>query len=142
MPRVRTRYVADNSDFRKHMMSDVVQDPATEVAKELIPIAQAFAPESDPDEKGSGDGTRYQDHFFVDETVIVIVDQGHANPRRAARVVNDSDYAAQVEYSEGVREGGKRRPQGGTHGGRIPARPLGRAGAFYSPDAYRGGAPK
>ena len=138
--RRRARYVANNSDFRKHMMSGVISEMSVEAAKDVIPIAVAFSPESDPSEKGSGDGTRYQDHFFVDTTVVVIQDGDFSNPRQAARVVNDSQYAAQVEFNEGQRPQGVRRKQGGTHG-TTPNRPLGRAGAFFSPETFRGGRP-
>lgn len=141
MPVRRVHYVANNASFRLHMMGQDTQDAATSASRDIMGIAEAFAPASTPAEKGSGDGTRYEDHFFVDETVVVLQDGAFTNPRRAARVVNDARYAQQVEFGEGTRATPEdRRPQKGTHG--TPARPLGRAGAFFSPTDYIGGPPQ
>lgn len=139
MARVKTWYVADNSGMRKHMLSGDVSDAAVGAARDIIPIAQAFAPESDPAEKGAGDGTHYEDHFSVDKVVVTIQDGTFSNPRRAARVVNDAEYAAQVEFGTRPASFGQRK-QGGSHG--TPARPLGRAGAFFPGGKYRGGNPE
>jgi hypothetical protein len=139
MPVRRVRYEPNHSGMRRHMLGDDTRSAAVAAARDIVPLAQAFSPESDPAEKGAGDGTSYEDHFFVDETLVVTIQDGpYSNPRAAAAVGNDAAYAAQVEFGEGTRPGDARRPQGGAHG--TPARPLGRAGAFFG--GYRGGAPQ
>lgn len=139
MPLGRVVYVANNSDMRKHMLSDDVADPARRVGAEIMASAKATAPVSDPEDKGAGDGTDYKDHFSLEETVVTIVDNGFANPRRAVNVVNDADYAAQVEFGVRPTPFGHR-TQGGSHG--TPSRTLGRAGAAHTAGNYKGGDPR
>lgn len=130
MPVVAARFVPNHKGMRAQMMSDDTQDVADKAARDVIFAALPISPESDPTEKGASDGTSYKQHFSVRQIVVTI----NGNPRRAAAAVNDSKYAAQVEFGTGPGWKGERR-QGGTPG--TPSRVLGRAGATVG--QYRGG---
>lgn len=132
MVNVRVRYVPNHADFGRFMLSPQVLGAATAAGVDIMALAEGFAPESSPSEKGSSDGTRYNEHFRVDPAVVTI----DGNPRAAANVVNDATYASKVEF--GIGPGWEKiesRPQGGTPG--VPSRPLGRAGAAFG--GYHGG---
>ena len=116
MPVVSVRYEPNNSDFRKIMMSNDTAELAKNYAEDAMVLAKAYSPTSDRDDD------HYRDHFSVESGGIVEID---GNPRRAARVVNDSEYAVEVEFGE--EDSPKKRPQGGSRG--AGSRPLGRAGA-------------
>ena len=122
MAEVRARYVPNHRSFGEFMLSAQVLDVAMKAGHDVVLAALQQVNDSDPSDKGSGDGTHYRDHFEVTPDVVTI----DGNPRAAATVINDSDYAAQVEYGIGPGWKGSR-VQGGTPG--VPQRPLGTAGA-------------
>lgn len=125
MPKT-ARYVRDNKGFAAFAMSDGVGDFAEHVAEDIVAVAIGNSPASGA-EKGSSDGTRFKDHFSIHRTVVAI----KGKPRQAARIDNDAEYAAQVEFGFGPNA----RPQGGSHG--EATRPLGRAAALFGD--WRGG---
>lgn len=135
------RYKENHDSFGKLMVSEQILKVAREAGENVVIEATALAPTSSAAEKGAGDGSHYKDHFNIAPKVVFI----KGNPRAAVEVVNDANYAAQVEFGTGpgyYREGpdGEMtagRPQGGDPGN--PQRVLGRAGAKVG--KYLGGPP-
>lgn len=117
------RYVPNHREFGQLMLSDQIADLARTAAEDVVTVAKGISPVS-----GDDDDDRYIDHFRVESTTVTI----NGSPRAAADALNDSEYAARVEFG-----GGEGRPQGGSHG--PPQRILGRAGAIVAD--YRGGPP-
>lgn len=126
MPVVRSRYVANNSDMRKHMMGAETQDAATDAAGDIMNLAIELSPRSSRQDK-----EHYQDKFHVEKTVVTIQDGPYNNPRRAAEVVNTAAHAAAVEFGDLRVKAYKRR---------APRRPLGKAGRRIGD--YKGGPPE
>ncbi|HEX5511614.1 MAG TPA: hypothetical protein VFX41_07840 [Actinomycetales bacterium] len=125
MPIAGARFRPDHSyttGMGAQMMSDETDDLAAWAARQAVMAALTLAPRS-----GDGRGDTYVDHFSVDHTVEVI----DRKPRRSARVVNDAEHAAAVEFGSGERNdamtGPNDRPQGGWNN---PNRVLARAGSM------------
>lgn len=116
-------YKPNNASMRGLLMSERTRDVAAAAAADIIPLAKGFSPRSDDE------GEHYADKFEVDDTRYTLInDMGHPNLRRSARVVNNTEYAVDVEFGEAPTL--KERPQGGNRG---PAqRPLGRAGVTFA----------
>ena len=128
----RARYEASNPGMKAIRLSPELSKAAMQAGTDVVLVALTLSPESRPGEKGAGDGTSYREHFEVSP---IVVDIGRG-PRQSARVENDADYAAQVEFGIGPGWKGDR-PQGGNPG--RPQRVLGRAGAAVG--EYKGGPP-
>lgn len=124
------RYESNPIEFGKLMVSKQIEDVAIQAARDIERKAIEFAPTSSPEQKGAGDGTRYVDHFEVHPDVVSL----NGEPRASAVVINDSDYAPQVEFGIGPGWKGER-VQGGNPG--TPSRPMGRAGEAVG--EYHGG---
>ena len=120
---VVVRYVANNRDMARLLMSDQTQDLADQGAQAGVTYARLYAAGARPKLPAS-----YIAGFKAVAGPPVVLDR---NPRRTARVVNEDRIAAAIEFGSGIRSGGndgrgRARPQGGYS---DPHRVLGRAGA-------------
>jgi hypothetical protein len=129
----RARYEPSNPGMKAIRMSADLSKAAMAAGTDVVLVALTLSPDAKPGEKGASDGTSYREHFEVSP---IVVDIGRG-PRQSARVENDADYAAQVEFGTGPGWKGDR-VQGGNPG--RPHRVLGRAGQQVG--EYKGGPPK
>lgn len=118
---VEITYKANNSDFRKLMMSDQTQDLADEAADHGVAVARLYATGSRPQPPA--------DYIAAIKAakgpMVTLLDGGFPNPRRTSRVVIEHRLAGIIEFGSGQKPG-KGRPQGGSS---TPHRVLGRTGA-------------
>jgi len=100
MPAIFDRYEANNSDFRKHMMSDETRDPAKKVAYGIAIGAIARAGRSSNADLSH---EHYGDEVDLEDVTVVLKDGIHANPRAAVQVVANASHSAALEFGVGTR---------------------------------------